>query len=220
MSLPSPSIPLLLTSFVRVVRGTSLLAQTVKNLPAVQEIRFRSLGQEDPWRRAWQPTPVSLPGESHGQRSLAGDSPWGSKEWNRTEWLTLLLCCNHEKIWSWTEAYSLHWDWLFVLSSYVDLDKCIMIWIHHNIIQDSFMVLKLPCTPPIYPHKIPCPQILGKHWSYVSTVCLAECCVVGITQYVAFQIGFFYSASGIKGSPVTLVTWCPFVFITDWYSTV
>ena len=33
-----------------------------------------------PWRRAWQPTPVFLPGESHGQRSLAGFSPWGLEE--------------------------------------------------------------------------------------------------------------------------------------------
>ena len=33
-----------------------------------------------PWRRAWQPTPVFLPGESCGQRSLAGYSPWGHKE--------------------------------------------------------------------------------------------------------------------------------------------
>ena len=33
-----------------------------------------------PWRRAWQPTPVFLPGESHGQRSLAGCSPWDHKE--------------------------------------------------------------------------------------------------------------------------------------------
>jgi len=33
-----------------------------------------------PWRRAWQPTPVFLPGESHGQRSLEGYSPWGHKE--------------------------------------------------------------------------------------------------------------------------------------------
>ena len=33
-----------------------------------------------PWRRKWQPTPVFLPGESHGQRSLAGYSPWGCKE--------------------------------------------------------------------------------------------------------------------------------------------
>ena len=33
-----------------------------------------------PWRRAWQPTPVFLPGESHGQRSLAGYSWWGHRE--------------------------------------------------------------------------------------------------------------------------------------------
>ena len=32
-----------------------------------------------PWRRKWQPTPVFLPGKSHGQRSLAGYSPWGCK---------------------------------------------------------------------------------------------------------------------------------------------
>ena len=32
------------------------------------------------WRRAWQPTPVFLPGECHGQRSLAGYNPWGHKE--------------------------------------------------------------------------------------------------------------------------------------------
>ena len=38
-----------------------------------------------PWRRAWQPTPVFLPGESHGQRSLAGYSPQGRKESDTTE---------------------------------------------------------------------------------------------------------------------------------------
>ena len=38
-----------------------------------------------PWRRKWQPTLVFLPGESHGQRSLVGYSPWGSKELGMTE---------------------------------------------------------------------------------------------------------------------------------------
>ena len=33
-----------------------------------------------PWRRRWQPTPVFLPGEFHGQRSLGSYSPWGHKE--------------------------------------------------------------------------------------------------------------------------------------------
>ena len=52
----------------------------VKNLPAMQETGVPSLGGEDPpWRRAWQPTPVFLPGESHGQRSLAGLQSVGSQ---------------------------------------------------------------------------------------------------------------------------------------------
>ena len=42
-----------------------------------------------PWRRAWQATPVFLPGESHGQRCLAGYSPWGHKESDMVEELTL-----------------------------------------------------------------------------------------------------------------------------------
>ena len=38
-----------------------------------------------PWRGKWQATPVFLPGESQGQRSLAGYSPWGRKESDMTE---------------------------------------------------------------------------------------------------------------------------------------
>ena len=44
-----------------------------------------------PWRREWQPTPVFLPGEFHGQRSLAGYIQWGPKELDTTERLTLSL---------------------------------------------------------------------------------------------------------------------------------
>ena len=43
------------------------------------------------WRREWQPTPVFLPGESHGQMSLVGYNPCGCKESNRTERLILSL---------------------------------------------------------------------------------------------------------------------------------
>ena len=47
-----------------------------------------------PWRRAWEPTPVFLPGESHEQRSLAGYSPWRHKESDTTERArTLLVSC-------------------------------------------------------------------------------------------------------------------------------
>jgi len=38
-----------------------------------------------PWRRKWQPSPVFLLGEFHGQRSLVGYSPWGRKELDTTE---------------------------------------------------------------------------------------------------------------------------------------
>ena len=43
-------------------------------------MRVQSLGWKIPWRRKWQPTPVFLPGKSHGQRSLVGYSPWGCSE--------------------------------------------------------------------------------------------------------------------------------------------
>ena len=41
--------------------------------------------RKTPWSRKWQPTPVFLPGEPHGQRSLVGYSPWGHKESDTTE---------------------------------------------------------------------------------------------------------------------------------------
>ena len=53
-------------------RGTSLVDQTVKNLPAVQETWVRSLGQKDPLVKGIASRPVFLPGEFHGQRSLVG----------------------------------------------------------------------------------------------------------------------------------------------------
>ena len=67
----------------------SVVAQSVKNLLAVQETRVRSLGWEDPLEKKWQPTPVSLSGKSHGQRTLVGCSPQGLKELGTTERLTV-----------------------------------------------------------------------------------------------------------------------------------
>ena len=57
----------------------------VKNLPAVQETWVRSLGWEDSLEKGVAPTPVFLPGEFHGQRSLAGYNPWGCKELDTAE---------------------------------------------------------------------------------------------------------------------------------------
>ena len=55
------------------------LAQMVKNLPAVQETRFNPWIRKIPWISEWLSTPILLPGEFHGQRSLAGYSPWGRR---------------------------------------------------------------------------------------------------------------------------------------------
>ena len=57
----------------------------VNNLPAMQEAQVQSLIGKTPWRREWQPSPVFLPGKSHGQRSLVGYSPWGREESDTTE---------------------------------------------------------------------------------------------------------------------------------------
>ena len=64
----------------------------VKNLPAMQETRVQSLGQEDPLEKGWLPTPV-LSGESHGQRSLVSYSSWGHKELDMNERLTHTHIC-------------------------------------------------------------------------------------------------------------------------------
>ena len=51
----------------------------------MQEPGFDPWVGKIPWRRKWQPTPIFLPGESHGRRSLVGYSPWGGKESDTTE---------------------------------------------------------------------------------------------------------------------------------------
>ena len=50
-----------------------------------KRLRFDPWVRKIPWRRAWQPTPGFLPGESHGQRCLASYSPWSHKELDMTE---------------------------------------------------------------------------------------------------------------------------------------
>ena len=63
----------------------SLVTQLVKSLPAMQETQVRSLGQEYPLRKGMATTPVFLPGEFHGKKSLACYSPWGGKELDTAE---------------------------------------------------------------------------------------------------------------------------------------
>ena len=72
--------------------GASQMVRVVKNLPAnagdVKRCGFDPWVRKIPWRREWQPTPVFLPGKSHGQRSLVGYSSWRGKESDATEQLS------------------------------------------------------------------------------------------------------------------------------------
>jgi len=73
------------TDYTRVFCLASLVAQNVKNSPAMQRPGFNPWVRKIPWRRAWQPIPVFLPREFHGQRSLVGHSPWDCKELDTAE---------------------------------------------------------------------------------------------------------------------------------------
>ena len=65
----------------------SLVGKSVKNCLPCRRPGFDSWVGKIPWRRNWQPPPVFLPGESHGQKTLAGYSPRGHKELDTTEQL-------------------------------------------------------------------------------------------------------------------------------------
>ena len=78
----------------------SLVVHTVK-VSCLQRRRpkFNPWVRKIPWRKAWRSTPVVLPGEFHGQRSLMGYSPWGCKDLDITEWLTLSITSHAWSSW-------------------------------------------------------------------------------------------------------------------------
>ena len=112
----------------QLVFGAFPVAQTVKDLLVVQELGFNHWVWKIPWRREWQPTPVLFPGEFHGQKNLAGYSPWSHRESDTIEWLSLSL-------YSW------------YLKSSLSLVNCFC----HMYLQLSWLWHTLsPCHMPIY----------------------------------------------------------------------
>ena len=85
-SLPGSSAPGILQ--VRILewvaiffhQGIFLTQGSNSGFPHCRQTQVGCLGRKDPLEREWQPTPIFLPGESHGQGSLTGYSPWGHKE--------------------------------------------------------------------------------------------------------------------------------------------
>ena len=107
------------------------MAQRVKNLPATQKTWIQPLGQKDPWRNEWLPTPLFLPGEFHGEKSLAVYSPWACKN-VRHDWATN----THGTIFS-----------CFCNYIYVCVCVCVCVCIQHTQTHSSVLVCVLVAQP-------------------------------------------------------------------------
>ena len=79
----------------KLLNTTSLVARGQRIHLPIQEMQIRSLGQEDPLEKEMATHSSILPGKSHGQRSLAGYSPWGLKESDKTKGLNNNKLNNH-----------------------------------------------------------------------------------------------------------------------------
>ena len=92
------SVPISLRPFLGMMVAcvtSSQVVLVVKNLPASSgdlRDRFDPWVRKIPWRRAWQPTPVFLPGGPHVQRSLVGFSPWVTQSRTQLKWLNMDAC--------------------------------------------------------------------------------------------------------------------------------
>ena len=106
---------------IYVLLWASLVAQMVKKI-CLQYRRpgFDPLVGKIPQRKEWLLTPIFLPGEFHGQRSLVGYSPWGRKKLDMTKQLTfLLLSLLHQK-----KKKSHKLDLNYVFSPTCPLENC------------------------------------------------------------------------------------------------
>ena len=100
----------------------------VKNLPAMRKTWVRSLSREDPLEKGMAIPPVFLPVESHGQRSLVGNSPWNCKELDRTKWLTLSLTT----IQPWTRCQYPHgWSSKFICNPEINTPSTLLVIYGH-----------------------------------------------------------------------------------------
>ena len=110
-----------------VVKTTTITTKTRLPMQDTQETWVLPLGREDSLEAgAWQPTPVFLPREFHGQRSLAGNSPQGHKESDTTQRLTL--------------SY---------LHIYTYINMCVYIYMHAKLLQSCLTLCNpMDCSPP------------------------------------------------------------------------
>ena len=152
------------------------MAQMVKRLSTMWETRVQSLGQEVPWRRKWQSTPVLLPGKSHGQRSLVGYSTWGHKESDTTERLSDL----------WEPKFTTYNPKVFIvcgkvssvaflgelrMESHKTNSSMVQMRNAHSILEVLMKVL----MKIIFDHKVIHKEVCIKYFSLIYTICVYIC---------------------------------------------
>ena len=116
-----------------------------------ERCRFNSWVGKIPWRRAWQPTLVFLPGESHGQRSLVGYRPQGHKESDMTEPLSMHTCITITM--TTTDAVIFTFCVLNIIFCLINTSMYIFkVYIHHNSLM-FFLFLSEPLFP--FRHTVP-----------------------------------------------------------------
>ena len=108
-------VHILLNTGLENFEQASLVVQTVKNLPVMQETWLDPWVGKMPSRKEQQPTPVFLPGEFHEQRSLASYSSWGRKrvghEWATNTFTFASLWDEYNCVVVWTFFVIALWDW-------------------------------------------------------------------------------------------------------------
>ena len=104
-----------LCSLMAFLRASQVAHGKESTCHSLQERQVQSLGQEDPLEKETANTPVFLPGEFHGQRSLVGHSPWGRKKSGMTEWLSLILWEESSWFWYIDLIISKYWTHLLLL---------------------------------------------------------------------------------------------------------
>ena len=141
----------------------------------MREIQFDPWVRKILWRREWQPTPVSLPGEFHGQRkSLAGYSPWCRKESDTTERLILSFF----SLWAVPQHLQIQLTADSIVSQYLLLEKkkknpCIS-----ELCSSNLCCLKVNCILP---------------FQYLLSVCTnIRHILLGMSFSVVLHLIFFY----------------------------
>jgi len=109
----------------------SMVAQMVKNLLKCRRPRLDPWVEKIPWKTDWLPTPVFLPGEFHGQRSLVFHSLWSCKESDMTEQLTLIVTCIIV-LWGHLKLHPQHPTCLLWPHCYFPLPECSSIKQHQS----------------------------------------------------------------------------------------